>query len=464
MRTADGDVVVGTPDAKAEEDEDESNSNTEEEEDDDDESEEGSSGSGSDLDLALAEDGRVACPLLPHLPLDAFRAFPDKFALKKNGDDDASRRALLDDCREAFTARAATKREGPYSAGETYWLAADAEPRCALERLAKRVFEAHTREAAAALAAEEPGVFKNAGAAAGFDPRRSGAEWWTQVVDVDDEIGMHWDKDYALEAADVNVHPHIGTVTYFSSAGAPTFFARKRTPTFFRESVAGAFEDFETDRDAAFRRVKPRHSNANAFLSFPAFGKHVAFDGRWLHGALPELSQKNEGSPSASEAARADDARGETKKKNKRRERVTFLVNVWLNHVPSTATPLPKRALRRMAPIGAYAFREDVASHDGTNNEKDESVDVESVDVARIDGETRTIKRAFAHGAKTFSTRAAFPEAWFAGGAPGRGGSFALVGTGGEVVEVRGARRRKGRDETCDGELSSINTTVVSYA
>ena len=263
------------------------------------------------------------------------------------------------------------------------------------------------------------------------------------MVDVDDEIGMHWDKDYALEAADVNVHPHIGTVTYFSSAGAPTFFARKRTPTFFRESVAGAFEDFETDRDAAFRRVKPRHSNANAFLSFPAFGKHVAFDGRWLHGALPELSKKNEGSPSASEAARADDARGETKKKNKRRERVTFLVNVWLNHVPSTATPLPKRALRRMAPIGAYAFREDVASHDGTNNEKDESVDVESVDVARIDGETRTIKRAFAHGANTFSTRAAFPEAWFAGGAPGRGGSFALVGTGGEVVEVRGGEKKK---------------------
>ena len=96
MRTADGDVVVGTPDAKAEEDEDESSSGSEEEDDDDDESEEGSSGSGSELDLALAEDGRVACALLPHLPLDAFRAFPDKFAL--DGDDDARRRALLADC------------------------------------------------------------------------------------------------------------------------------------------------------------------------------------------------------------------------------------------------------------------------------------------------------------------------------------------------------------------------------
>ena len=105
MRTADGDVVVGTPDAKAEEDEDESSSGSEEEDDDDDESEEGSSGSGSELDLALAEDGRVACPLLPHLNLDAFSAFPDAFSL----DDEAGRRALLADCDEAFTARAASQ-------------------------------------------------------------------------------------------------------------------------------------------------------------------------------------------------------------------------------------------------------------------------------------------------------------------------------------------------------------------
>ena len=409
MRTADGDVVVGTPDAKAEEDEDESSSGSEEEDDDDDESEEGSSGSGSELDLALAEDGRVACPLLPHLPLDAFRAFPDKFAL--DGDDDAQRRALLADCGEAFTARAATKEKGPYSSGRTYWLAADAEPRCALEQIAKRVFDAHTRAPNAALASalgtDRPG----------FDLRRSGAEWWTQVVDAEDEIGMHWDKDYALEAADVNVHPQIGTVTYFSSVGAPTLMARKRTKTFFRDSVAGAFDDLETDGASAFRGAKPKHASARAFLSFPAFGKHVAFDGRWLHGALPELSQAPSGTKT------------ETRKTPKR---VTFLVNVWLNHVPSTATPLPKRALSRVAPIGAYVFERDL--REGS---------VESVDVAKTEGATRTIERAFAHAETTFSMRAALPEAWFAGGAPGRGGSFALVGTGGEVVEVRGGEKKK---------------------
>ena len=191
MRTADNDV--GSPEGSSEEDEDVSGSGSEDDSSGEDESEEGSDSeaseaseaSGSELDLALAEDGRVACPLLPHLPgLDAFGSFPNAFAL----DDDAARRTLLADCAEAFTARAATKRKGPYSSGETYWLAADAEPRCALERLAKHVFDAHVGDAVERFVANES-------SAQPFDASRSGAEWWTQVVDIDDEIGVHWDKD-----------------------------------------------------------------------------------------------------------------------------------------------------------------------------------------------------------------------------------------------------------------------------
>ena len=295
MRTADGDV--GSPEGSSEEDEDDSGSGSEDDSSGEDESEEGSGSeasdaseaSGSELDLALAEDGRVACLLLPHLTLDAFRAFPNAFAL----DDDDARRTLLADCDEAFTARAATKKKGPYSSGETYWLAADAEPRCALERLAKHVFDAHTRDAVARFVRQQ--TSSNESDAEPFDRSRSGAEWWTQVLNNDDEIGVHWDKDYALEAADLNVHPQIGTVTYFSSTGAPTLMARKPTPTFFSESVAGAFEDLETEDGIQknFRSARePEHASARAFLSFPAFGKHVAFDGRWLHGALPELSRK----------------------------------------------------------------------------------------------------------------------------------------------------------------------------
>ena len=110
---------------------------------------------------------------------------------------------------------------------------------------------------------------------------------------------------------------------------------------------------------------------------------------------------------------------------------------MWLNHVPSTATPLPERALRRMAPLGAYVF----ARGDTFMKLRDDDA-VESVDVAKL-GATKEIQRAFAHAESTFLMRTAFPATWLEGEAPKRGGSFALVGTGGEVVEVRDSEKKK---------------------
>lgn len=50
---------------------------------------------------------------------------------------------------------------------------ADATPRTVLESMALHIFRFHTR-------------------AATFDAKSSGAEWWTQVIDGDDDIGWHW--------------------------------------------------------------------------------------------------------------------------------------------------------------------------------------------------------------------------------------------------------------------------------
>ena len=36
-------------------------------------------------------------------------------------------------------------------------------------------------------------------AGASFDASKSGAEWWTQCIDPDDDIGLHWDRDYDLQ-------------------------------------------------------------------------------------------------------------------------------------------------------------------------------------------------------------------------------------------------------------------------
>jgi len=53
-------------------------------------------------------------------------------------------------------------------------------PRCGLESLALSIFREHAKGAK-------------------FDPSRSGAEWWTQAIDVRDDIGVHFDRDYGME-------------------------------------------------------------------------------------------------------------------------------------------------------------------------------------------------------------------------------------------------------------------------
>ena len=84
-----------------------------------------------------------------------------------------------------------------------------------------------------------------------------------------------------------------------------------------------------------------------AWLSHPCFGKHVAFDGRFLHGAPGEYF------PSVN---KIDVAEPKTKKprvdKNSthilRGKRVTFLVNIWLNHCPLEPEPLESDLVEKL--------------------------------------------------------------------------------------------------------------------
>ena len=84
-----------------------------------------------------------------------------------------------------------------------------------------------------------------------------------------------------------------------------------------------------------------------AWLSHPCFGKHVAFDGRFLHGAPGEYF------PSVK---KIDVAEPKTKKPrvNKigthvlRGKRVTFLVNIWLNHCPLESEPLDSELVEKL--------------------------------------------------------------------------------------------------------------------
>jgi hypothetical protein len=239
-----------------------------------------------------------------------FRSFPN--AVKLTTDAPQQRQIIIDDCRSAFTARSA--RTKSYSEGDTFWLPADAmdKPRFGLEHLAADIFNFHTKNVAS------------------FDRTTSGAEWWTLVLDdaQNSDVGFHWDKDYTVEAErGLNVFPILSTVTYLSDIGAPTLVLDKTAPVQFKDSFIG--------------------NSSTAWLSRPRFAKHISFDGRYLHGAPSDLislwSEKNNSS-----------SRVKKNKKEALETRVSFLVNMWLNHKPVGAVSCPQSLITQMkAPVNS---------------------------------------------------------------------------------------------------------------
>ena len=186
-----------------------------------------------------------------------------------------------------------------FALNSSNWLAATDEPRCALERLARAIFEVHT-----------DGV--------SFDPATSGAEWWAQVRGGGhrhEGIEYHWDVDEHFcdlpGGGGVHVHPHLSTVTYLTQVGAPTLILDAGSPTAATTAAVSALYG----------------AIPTGAISYPRRGKTIVFDGAKLHGAVPCVGI---GAPSGS-------------------SRVTFLVNVWLGHRPHAVEPLPAGLARSMS-------------------------------------------------------------------------------------------------------------------
>ena len=194
--------------------------------------------------------------------------------------------------------------DSPMCSESTFWLGCEdmAEPRCALEQLAAGIFKKHVGH----LADDA------------FDKTTSGMEWWVQTLTQNSEkkIQMHWDKDETLrEKSGVFVHPVVSTVTYLTASSD----ARMNAPTLI-------FDHLTVPLIARYGQSVPNALNTDPqctkiHVSWPRPGKHVSFDGRLLHGVFPELGVSG-----------YDD----------KNTRVTFLVNVWLNHKPESVHALPK--------------------------------------------------------------------------------------------------------------------------
>ena len=246
---------------------------------------------------------------------------------------------LRADCETVFSART-REDDQAYSAGITYFCPSQMKPRCALEALVLDIFHQHTESLT-------DGVFV---------PEQSGAEWWTLVLDEDDderskidngkngenaigveedeesdEVGMHFDADYGLEdqAPNLLLHPRLATVTYLSNYGAPTVVLNRRSPP----------------PDDEGKRTLQGEVNM-CWVSHPRVGKHVAFDGRLLHGAPATFFPGRELTKDLDTQQPPPTKR--LKQEMEPHIRYTLLVNVWLNHCPLDAELLDEENLKKL--------------------------------------------------------------------------------------------------------------------
>jgi len=197
-----------------------------------------------------------------------------------------------------------------------------------------------------------------------LDLESSGAEWWVQIRpspektgrysmfdqthdaarNEDDEgqadlardgISFHWDKDEDLRrlcGGSTYVHPHVSTVTYLTGLGPPTFVVNYRV-----NSLTGDW-------------ISPveKRADVEGFVSWPATGKHLSFDGRFHHAAPPALMENGK---FARQCMLSCDRKDPALQKRlvRRHRRVTFLVNVWLNYHPFEVKPFPETMVDKMS-------------------------------------------------------------------------------------------------------------------
>jgi len=254
----------------------------------------------------------------------------------------------------------------------TFWVPSRGmKPRCHLEQMAYDIFHHHV----------PPGLE--------YDEDSSGAEWWAQIRpspegtgrysmhdDQPDElstkgISFHWDKDEELReltGGTTYIHPHISTVTYLTDLGAPTLVLNRRI-----HSLTG--EWISSDDDMV----------EEGFISWPRTGKHMSFDGRFLHAAPADLMEIGEWErqrtivfPSTFYSEKDIEVRKRQEKLfSRRHRRVTFLVNIWLNYKPYDIQPFPNTMIDKMSGVNETERIPFLFQHD-SRGERTEDIQVSS--------------------------------------------------------------------------------------
>lgn len=243
---------------------------------------------------------------------------------------DVFRIPLLDDTTTSYRLTLQAKELVKHSR-DTFWLDADTVSDndgslCDLELLAWKIFRQHMHHYNLREAANDSG-------------HCIGAEWWVQVKQVslpppseasqsrletyangEEAVDLHYDKDEELaESFGLGLFPTLSTVTYLTdSVNAPP------TLVFSRR--------YDEGDDNAISEM---------LISHPMVAKHLAFDGRLLHGAPSHFALR----------PLFERLRNEEMNVNAT-TRITFLVNLWLSHKPAGVEVLPN-AIREAVQMAA---------------------------------------------------------------------------------------------------------------
>jgi hypothetical protein len=156
------------------------------------------------------------------------------------------------------------------------WLGADDTPAFGLEQLVRQIVSHDLARAAAA-----PSI-------SACDLRDVvGSEWWLQLRRPSQDIPFHHDtnwNDAEAGGSEPLTFPSCSSVTYLSDVGGPTIVLSPSDPS-LRPWRVGAGAGY----DALLNRTVHAASRHDAFVSYPAWGKHVRFRGNLYHGSLDEL-------------------------------------------------------------------------------------------------------------------------------------------------------------------------------
>ena len=321
-----------------------------------------------ELNFRLDGDGRTALPEGEHKGLVRAKALHyetqtvrTSFTLSSDNSDDGlstSNEELMDellmDCEIADSGLMP----------RTFWIPSNGTPRFGLEQMALDVFEHHVQRLSDSSA--------NTNTTLVFDPETSGAEWWVQLRPSPEKAGrysmlvhnqkddhgegsekdlsksgisFHWDKDEDLRilcGGNTYLHAHISTVTYLTDLGAPTLAVNCRVHPFTGEWMVPSARD-ESEKD----KKSEAKDELEAFVCWPLAGKHLSFDGRFLHAAPSDLME--EGAFERQCKFTPSDDKVENRKLQRRHRRVTFLVNVWINYRPFNVDRFPDSMVDKMS-------------------------------------------------------------------------------------------------------------------